>query len=108
MAGCPLTLAPSEMVVRFGDPVSIKCSTSATDVAEMAWVTPAGDKEFKPGSDVTWMVKNLKWWTPSPFCSITLNDNFQCSVSPVIIVYSKYICQNCIIVLEIKMKQAMM
>nr|XP_014263580.2 hemicentin-1 [Maylandia zebra] len=85
--GCPLTLAPSEMVVRFGDPVSIKCSTSATDVAEMAWVTPAGDKEFKPGSDVTWMVKNLKWWTPSPFCSITLNDNFQCSVSPVIIVY---------------------
>ncbi|XP_031611685.2 hemicentin-1-like isoform X3 [Oreochromis aureus] len=85
--GCPLTLAPSEMVVRFEDPVSIKCSTSATDVAEMAWMTPAGDKEFKPGSDVTWMVKNLKWWTPSPFCSITLNDDFRCSVSPVIIVY---------------------
>ncbi|KAL3986904.1 zygote arrest protein 1 [Sarotherodon galilaeus] len=85
--GCPLTLVPSEMVVRFEDPVSIKCSTSATDVAEMAWMTPAGDKEFKPGSDVTWMVKNLKWWTPSPFCSITLNDDFRCSVSPVIIVY---------------------
>ncbi|XP_039466640.1 hemicentin-1-like isoform X2 [Oreochromis aureus] len=86
-AGCPLTLTPSETVVTFGDPVSVSCSTSATDVEGMGWEAPFGGTGFEPPPVVTWRVEKLEEWTPSPFCYATLVDGSQCTVSPVITVY---------------------
>ncbi|CAI5675799.1 unnamed protein product [Oreochromis niloticus] len=85
--GCPLTLTPSETVVTFGDPVSVNCSTSATDVEGMGWEAPFGGTGFEPPPVVTWRVEKLEEWTPSPFCYVTLVDGSQCTVSPVITVY---------------------
>uniref|UniRef100_A0A669CV93 Ig-like domain-containing protein n=1 Tax=Oreochromis niloticus TaxID=8128 RepID=A0A669CV93_ORENI len=84
---CPLTLTPSETVVTFGDPVSVNCSTSATDVEGMGWEAPFGGTGFEPPPVVTWRVEKLEEWTPSPFCYATLVDGSQCTVSPVITVY---------------------
>uniref|UniRef100_A0A668TH38 Ig-like domain-containing protein n=1 Tax=Oreochromis aureus TaxID=47969 RepID=A0A668TH38_OREAU len=84
---CPLTLTPSETVVTFGDPVSVSCSTSATDVEGMGWEAPFGGTGFEPPPVVTWRVEKLEEWTPSPFCYATLVDGSQCTVSPVITVY---------------------
>ncbi|XP_030592531.1 hemicentin-1-like [Archocentrus centrarchus] len=86
--GCPLTLTPSEIVVRFGDPVSINCSTSATYVVGMGWEAPFGGTGFEPPPAVTWSTEKVEEWTPSPSCSATLDDNSQCSISPVITVYN--------------------
>ncbi|XP_030592530.1 intercellular adhesion molecule 1-like [Archocentrus centrarchus] len=85
--GCPLTLTPSEIVVRFGDPVSINCSTSATYVVGMGWEAPFGGTGFEPPPAVIWRVEKVEEWTPSPSCYATLDDHSQCLVSPVITVY---------------------
>uniref|UniRef100_A0A3B4G6C9 Ig-like domain-containing protein n=1 Tax=Pundamilia nyererei TaxID=303518 RepID=A0A3B4G6C9_9CICH len=87
MAGCPLTLTPSETVVKFGDPVSINCSTSARYVEGMGWEAPFGGTGFERPPVVTWRVEKLEEWTPSPSCYATLVDGSQCAVSPVITVY---------------------
>uniref|UniRef100_A0A3P8QHB0 Ig-like domain-containing protein n=1 Tax=Astatotilapia calliptera TaxID=8154 RepID=A0A3P8QHB0_ASTCA len=86
-SGCPLTLTPSEMVVRFGDPVLINCSTSATDVEGMGWEAPFGGTGFERPPVVTWRVDKVEEWSPNPFCYVTLNDGSQCAVSPLITVY---------------------
>uniref|UniRef100_A0A669EDJ5 Ig-like domain-containing protein n=1 Tax=Oreochromis niloticus TaxID=8128 RepID=A0A669EDJ5_ORENI len=85
--GCPLTLTPSEMVVRFGDPISINCSTSPTDVEGMGWEAPFGGTGFERPPVVTWRVEKLEEWAPSPFCYVTLNNGSQIIVRPVITVY---------------------
>uniref|UniRef100_A0A3P8QHZ4 Ig-like domain-containing protein n=2 Tax=Astatotilapia calliptera TaxID=8154 RepID=A0A3P8QHZ4_ASTCA len=85
--GCPLTLTPSETVVKFGDPVSINCSTSVTDVEGMGWEAPFGGTGFERPPVVTWRVEKLEEWTPSPFCYVTLVNGSQRTVSPVITVY---------------------
>ncbi|XP_034076261.1 hemicentin-2-like isoform X2 [Gymnodraco acuticeps] len=41
--GCPLVLTPAKIVVRFGDPVSINCSTSVAVPIHMGWETTSGD-----------------------------------------------------------------
>uniref|UniRef100_A0A3Q4H313 Ig-like domain-containing protein n=1 Tax=Neolamprologus brichardi TaxID=32507 RepID=A0A3Q4H313_NEOBR len=87
MAGCPLTLTPSEIVVKFGDPILINCSTSATDVEGMGWEAPFGGTGFEHPPVVTWRVEKLEEWTPSPSCYATLVDGSQCTVSPLITVY---------------------
>uniref|UniRef100_A0A3P9CT31 Hemicentin-1 n=1 Tax=Maylandia zebra TaxID=106582 RepID=A0A3P9CT31_9CICH len=77
---CPLTLTPSETVVKFGDPVSINCSTSVTDVEGMGWEAPFGGTGFERPPVVTWRVEKLEEWTPSPFCYVTLVDGSQRTV----------------------------
>uniref|UniRef100_A0A3Q4GP14 Ig-like domain-containing protein n=1 Tax=Neolamprologus brichardi TaxID=32507 RepID=A0A3Q4GP14_NEOBR len=84
---CPLTLTPSEIVVKFGDPILINCSTSATDVEGMGWEAPFGGTGFEHPPVVTWRVEKLEEWTPSPSCYATLVDGSQCTVSPLITVY---------------------
>ncbi|XP_076739408.1 V-set and immunoglobulin domain-containing protein 10 isoform X3 [Maylandia zebra] len=86
--GCPLTLTPSEIVVKFGDPILINCSTSATDVEGMGWEAPFGGTGFERPPVVTWRVEKLEEWTPSPSCYATLVDGSQCTVSPLIAVYN--------------------
>uniref|UniRef100_A0A668TH67 Ig-like domain-containing protein n=1 Tax=Oreochromis aureus TaxID=47969 RepID=A0A668TH67_OREAU len=83
----PTVMNPSEIVVTFGDPVSVNCSTSARYVTGMGWEAPFGGTGFKPPPVVTWRVDKLEEWTPSPFCYATLADGSRCTSHPVIIVY---------------------
>lgn len=76
--GCPLTLTPAEVVVRFGDPVSVNCSTSATDVWKMGWEAVIGGMGSENVSTITWAVEKLEEWTIEPKCFVTLTDN-QCN-----------------------------
>uniref|UniRef100_A0A3B4GA89 Ig-like domain-containing protein n=1 Tax=Pundamilia nyererei TaxID=303518 RepID=A0A3B4GA89_9CICH len=75
------------MVVRFGDPVLINCSTSATDVQGMGWEAPFGGTGFERPPVVTWRVDKVEEWTPNPFCYVTLVNGSQCTVNPLITVY---------------------
>uniref|UniRef100_A0A3B5BMY4 Hemicentin-1-like n=1 Tax=Stegastes partitus TaxID=144197 RepID=A0A3B5BMY4_9TELE len=89
---CPLTMTPSEIVVRFGDPASVNCSTSATDAVGMGWEAPVGGTGFKSPPVVTWNVEQLKDFTV-PSCYISLNvldehgNTKQCQKSPNVTLY---------------------
>uniref|UniRef100_A0A673C2C3 Ig-like domain-containing protein n=1 Tax=Sphaeramia orbicularis TaxID=375764 RepID=A0A673C2C3_9TELE len=62
---CPLTITPPEIVVRYGDPVSVNCSTTSPDVIGIGWE----DVETENVSDVTWTVDKLEYWNMNP-CSL--------------------------------------
>ncbi len=89
MAGCPLILEPAEIVVRFGDPASVNCSTSATDVVKMGWEATVGGTGFENTSAVTWTVGKLEDWTIKPTCFVTLDDK-QCTREAAVTLYSEY------------------
>lgn len=95
MAVCPPTLTPAEVVVRFGDPASVNCSTSATDVLGMGWEAPIGGTGFVDPPTVTWTVERLQDWSINPKCYITLKNNHQCDAMPTITLYSEYKSTNC-------------
>lgn len=87
-------LMPAEVVVRFGDPVSINCSTSATDFIGMGWEVAIEGTDFINRSAVTWTVEKLREWTIQAKCYVTLKDD-QCSEMPNITVYSEYKSTDC-------------
>lgn len=94
MADCPLTLMPAKIVVRYGDPASVNCSTSTTDHMGMGWEARYGGTPFLSQTAVTWKVEKLEDWTMKPKCYITLNDeddddDVQCVKIPHITLYSK-------------------
>ncbi|XP_071389514.1 intercellular adhesion molecule 5 [Centroberyx affinis] len=85
---CPLELMPARPVVRYGDQVSVNCSTSSTDHVGMGWEAAAGGTDFRENVTlVTWSVEQLKDWNMSPKCYITLEDNYQCLKMPFITLY---------------------
>uniref|UniRef100_A0A673YFY5 Ig-like domain-containing protein n=1 Tax=Salmo trutta TaxID=8032 RepID=A0A673YFY5_SALTR len=83
----PLELNPPRVVVRYGDSVSVNCSTSSTDHEGMGWEATFGGTNFEQDVNiVTWTVDNLTDWTIEPKCYITLIDDEQASkVLPVIL-----------------------
>ncbi|XP_031168644.1 intercellular adhesion molecule 5 isoform X1 [Sander lucioperca] len=83
--GCPLVVTPAEMVVRFGDPASVNCSTDA-DVQQMGWEAPVGATST-PGPAVIWTVEKLEDWQINPLCVINLKDTYQCSKNLTITLY---------------------
>ncbi|XP_040917836.1 angiopoietin-related protein 6 isoform X1 [Toxotes jaculatrix] len=86
VAACPITLTPAEIVVRFGDPASVICNTSATNVSGMGWEAAYGGTGFEQ-PPVTWKVEKLETWNEIPECYITLRHGWQCSVFPAITIY---------------------
>uniref|UniRef100_A0A673YAJ8 Ig-like domain-containing protein n=1 Tax=Salmo trutta TaxID=8032 RepID=A0A673YAJ8_SALTR len=86
-ASCPLELNPPRVVVRYGDSVSVTCSTSSTDHEGMGWEATFGGTGFEQEVNVvTWTVDSLTDWTIKPKCYVTLNDSNQPSkVLPVIL-----------------------
>ncbi|XP_014059416.2 intercellular adhesion molecule 1 [Salmo salar] len=83
----PLELKPPRVVVRYGDSVSVNCSTSSTDHEGMGWEATFGGTGFEQDVNiVTWTVDNLTDWTIEPICYMTLIDDEQPSkVLPVIL-----------------------
>ncbi|XP_052346991.1 vascular cell adhesion protein 1-like [Oncorhynchus keta] len=87
-AACPLELNPPRLVVRYGDSVSVNCSTSSTDHEGMGWEATFGGTSLEQDVIVvTWTVKNLTDWTIQPKCYITSKDGKQCLETFPVILY---------------------
>ncbi|KAM9346626.1 vascular cell adhesion protein 1 [Symphorus nematophorus] len=84
---CPLTLTPAEVVVRFGDEVSVDCNATSTDTVGMGWEATSGGIGFTSTKTLTWKLENLTEWSIEPLCYTTLTDNHQCQKSPKITLY---------------------
>lgn len=91
-AACPLKLSDSRVVVKFGDPVSINCSTSEEDFEGMGWEATKGGISITKTKHLTWTVKSLDGWDHRLSCYITPSTKStfeQCTVSPDVVLYSK-------------------
>ncbi|XP_061556931.1 basement membrane-specific heparan sulfate proteoglycan core protein-like [Phycodurus eques] len=90
-ACCPIELNPSGVAVRYGDPVSINCSTSDPMYKGMGWEAPQGDTGLKLVHHLTWSVDALKAWNISPMCFLSpvlKSGRQQCSKKPNVVVYT--------------------
>ncbi|CAK6969377.1 angiopoietin-related protein 6 isoform X1 [Scomber scombrus] len=78
-------MTPAEIVVRSGDPASIKCNTLTNDFDTLRWEAKIGGKTSDQSS-LTWEVNALEDWDIEPKCFVTIRLS-QCFVTPVITVY---------------------
>ncbi|XP_049416447.1 hemicentin-1-like [Epinephelus fuscoguttatus] len=90
-ASCPIELSPPSVVVKYGDSVSINCSTSEVLFQGMGWEATEGGKSLEKVNHVVWTVANLKEWGVSPLCFINpiRESHFnQCLESPKVVLYT--------------------
>ncbi|KAI4895989.1 hypothetical protein NFI96_025261 [Prochilodus magdalenae] len=62
-----LHLDPPRVVVSYGDPVSVNCSTNETYL-KLAWETAYGDTKMIGTTTITWTVEELKDFDARVFC----------------------------------------
>lgn len=88
--GCPIELSPSRVVVKYGDRVSINCTSKLGNdvVPEIGWEAKEGGKGLTATRQLTWTVESLKNWDISPWC-YTWEGDKQCKVTLDIVLYSK-------------------
>ncbi|XP_036945278.1 hemicentin-2-like [Acanthopagrus latus] len=90
-ASCPIELSPPSVVLKYGDSVSINCSTSETKFAGIGWEVPIGGTGLEEVNHLTWAVENLTDWNISPQCFINPSSESQfgqCFSEPKIVLYT--------------------
>lgn len=89
-SSCPIEMSPPEVVVRFGDPLRVKCSSSSKEIEGMGWESSSGGTGNKAGvSSVTLDIKSVNAWDIGPLCFINLQNGSQCVNTLPVTVYSK-------------------
>ncbi|XP_031168179.1 hemicentin-2-like isoform X2 [Sander lucioperca] len=89
-ASCPIELSPPSVVVRYGDSVSVNCSTLESPEG-MGWEATQGGISVMKATHLVWTVENLTEWTvfPSCFINILQNSQFQqCSKNLTVVLYT--------------------
>nr|XP_046271831.1 uncharacterized protein LOC124073572 [Scatophagus argus] len=90
-ASCPIELSPPRVVVRYGDPVSVNCSTSESQFDGIGWEVPIGGTGSVNVTHLTWTVNRLTEWNITPLCFFSPSKDSplkQCVLSPDVVVYT--------------------
>ena len=92
-ASCPLELNPPSVVARYGDIVSVNCSTPSADHEGMGWEAEIGSTDLAENvTFVTWTVETsrIETWNVAPDCYITpAGETHNCLVSLTVTLYSE-------------------
>uniref|UniRef100_A0A665UHI0 Ig-like domain-containing protein n=1 Tax=Echeneis naucrates TaxID=173247 RepID=A0A665UHI0_ECHNA len=90
LCSCPIKLNPPMVVVKYGDPISINCSTSETHFEGMGWEAIKAGKSVQETSHLNWALTNVTDWDINPSCFINLKNSTlgQCDRIPKIVVYT--------------------
>ncbi|XP_047663748.1 hemicentin-1-like isoform X3 [Tachysurus fulvidraco] len=80
-----LVLDPPELVVRYGDPVSVSCRSLSNDT-DVDWSVPTGKVFSHDTQTITWKTDNLTDWEIQPVCYKNQTD-VQCSRTLPLTVY---------------------
>ncbi|XP_023135380.2 hemicentin-1 [Amphiprion ocellaris] len=87
-ASCPIELSPASVVVKYGDPVLVNCSTPEIQFEGIGWEASQGGTGFEFVNHLPWTVERLTQWTVSPFCFFSSNYSNQCSKELDLIIYT--------------------
>uniref|UniRef100_A0A3B3YJG9 Ig-like domain-containing protein n=1 Tax=Poecilia mexicana TaxID=48701 RepID=A0A3B3YJG9_9TELE len=85
-ASCAIELTPPRVVVKYGDPVSVKCTTSAEEFDGLGWEASEGGTGLKEERYVMLTVQSVAEWDNNPMCFITSGTN-QCSTRLGLVIY---------------------
>ncbi|XP_078131617.1 vascular cell adhesion protein 1-like [Sander vitreus] len=84
---CPLSMTPSTLVVRFGDPVTANCSISRTDFFGLGWEVKLGAPTLSMDLFVVWSVDRMTEWNEKPMCYALSEQGGQCHINLPLTVY---------------------
>lgn len=80
-------------MLKYGDPVSVNCSTSERMHEGMGWEASYGGTSLEMVNQLTWSLEHLTEWSVSPACFINytpINGTLdQCTKDLKVVVYSK-------------------
>lgn len=88
-SSCPFEMSPARVVVRFGDPISVNCSSELDRIESMGWESVVGGTgtQFNVSS-VVLEVESVKSWELRPICFINPVVGDQCSQTLSVTVYN--------------------
>lgn len=92
-SNCPIKLSPPSVVVRYGQPVTINCSTLTDQSYGIGWEATEGGTGLREVSHLTWTVERLTDWTASPSCYMSPRPDSpleQCTSQPRVVLYSEF------------------
>lgn len=90
---CPINLSPPSVVVRYGHPVAINCSTLTNESLGMGWEAAQRGTGLEMVNHLTWAVERLVDWNISLFCYMYIPCNrqrIQCLSRPTVVLYSEF------------------
>ncbi|XP_047212655.1 hemicentin-1-like [Girardinichthys multiradiatus] len=87
-ASCAIDLIPPRVVVKYGDLVSVNCSSSASDFGGIGWEASQGDTGLRETRHVMWTVERLIHWEISPLCFFNNVHDKQCSTRLGLVIYT--------------------
>uniref|UniRef100_A0A8C4SYQ4 Intercellular adhesion molecule N-terminal domain-containing protein n=1 Tax=Erpetoichthys calabaricus TaxID=27687 RepID=A0A8C4SYQ4_ERPCA len=67
---CDVEFSPAEVIVKYGDPVTVTCRTNRTDIRAIGWETSVEPVEPKKSNSTVWNVSSLTVWDAEPRCFI--------------------------------------
>lgn len=82
-------LMPAEATVRFGDPITINCTSSAPAILGIIWQASIGEATLADVTVATWSLRQMTEWSGEAKCVLNLGDRL-CSKVPVITLYSEH------------------
>ncbi|XP_024115056.1 intercellular adhesion molecule 3 [Oryzias melastigma] len=86
-AGCDLSISPSSLVVRFGDPVKANCSRQKAGFPALGWEVSVGSPETTLSEFLVWRVDRLTEWSIDPMCYVMSDVGGKCDVALSLTVY---------------------
>ncbi|KAK6468837.1 vascular cell adhesion protein 1-like [Huso huso] len=85
---CDVNMDPSRVVVRFGDPVTVNCSTTREDVLGAGWESSVSPVNKMNSKIAVWNVSSLTVWDAEPKCFINcMNEPHQCVEKLDLVIY---------------------
>ncbi|XP_030292010.1 intercellular adhesion molecule 1-like [Sparus aurata] len=86
--GCRLTVSPSTLVVRFGDPFTANCSGQGMDYSGLGWVVSPlkANPAYTMERFIVWTV-NMTVWSLTLQCFALLEQDGPCHIDVPVIVY---------------------
>uniref|UniRef100_A0A3Q1GFB9 Ig-like domain-containing protein n=1 Tax=Acanthochromis polyacanthus TaxID=80966 RepID=A0A3Q1GFB9_9TELE len=85
---CPIELSPTGVVVKYGDPVLVNCSTPEIQFYGLGWEASQGGTGLEVVNLLPWTVERLTEWTISPFCFFSSESSGQCIKHLHLIIYT--------------------
>ncbi|KAL6111028.1 icam2 [Pungitius sinensis] len=85
--GCPLTVSPSTLVVRFGDPAKANCSVSQMGFSLLGWEVSLAAPDPTMDGFLVWHVDRLTDWGIRPICYALADTGGRCDIALPLIVY---------------------
>ncbi|KAK2833281.1 hypothetical protein Q5P01_017170 [Channa striata] len=87
-ASCPVVMKPPVVVVGYGKPFSVNCTSLSNKTDGMGWESSAGGTELRPGvTSVPLNIEAINQWSLEPTCYMNDKDGGQCSAKLPITVY---------------------